>query len=109
MNIGKLKHRVTVQRYMEYEDDHGISREDWIDFKTVWCSKNNLFGKEYWSAKEYNAENTVEFVIRYSACKDLSVNGYRLKQGDRLFNITSIDNILYRNEILKIKAIEVIA
>ena len=70
---------------------------------------NNLYGKEYWEAKQYSAENTVEFVMRYSACKDLSVNGYRLKQGDKLFNITLIDNVLYRNEILKIKAIEVIA
>ncbi len=41
--------------------------------------------------------------------KELSVNGYRLKQGNRLFNITSIDNVQYNNEMLKIKAIEVIA
>lgn len=109
MNIGKLRHRVTIQRYIEHEDEHYISTEGWIDFKTVWCSMNNLYGKEYWSAKEYNAENTVEFVMRYSACKDLSINGYRLKQGDKLFNITSIDNVQYKNEMLKIKAIEVIA
>lgn len=102
-----LNHRVTIQRYMEYEDEHGISREDWIDLKTVWCSMNNLYGKEYWEAKQYKAENTVEFVIRYNACKDLSVKD-RIKQGDKLFNITSIDNVLYRNETLKIKALEVV-
>ena len=102
-----LNHRVTIQRYAEYEDDHGISREDWVDLKTAWCSMNNLYGKEYWEAKQYNAENTIEFVIRYSACKDLSVKD-RLKKNDRLFNITSIDNVMYRNEVLKIKAIEVI-
>lgn len=102
-----MNHRITIQRYVEYEDEHGISREEWVDLKTVWCSKNNLFGKEYWAAKEYNAENTMEFVIRYSACKDLSVKD-RLKQGEKLFNITSVDNVQYKNETLKIKAIEVI-
>lgn len=109
MRVSRLNHRVTIQCYAEYEDDRGISREGWVDLKTVWCSMNNLYGKEYWEAKQYSAENTIEFVIRYNACKELSVNGYRLKQGNRLFNITSIDNVQYKNEMLKIKAIEVIA
>ena len=107
MKIGKLNQRVTIQRYMEYEDEYGISKQDWVDLCTVWCSMNNLYGKEYWEAKQYKAENTVEFVIRYNACKDLSVKD-RIKQGDKLFNITSIDNVLYRNETLKIKALEVV-
>lgn len=99
--------RITIQRYEEYEDEHGISREAWIDLCTVWCSMNNLYGKEYWDAKQYGAENTVEFVIRYSACKDLSVKD-RIKRGAKLFNIKSVDNIMYKNETLKIKALEVI-
>lgn len=107
MNIGKLNKRITIQRHTEYEDEHGISREEWIDFNTVWCSMNNLYGKEYWEAKQYQAENTVEFVIRYNACKDLSVKD-RIKMSDRLFNISSVDNVVYKNEVLKIKAMEVI-
>lgn len=107
MDIGRLNQRVTIQRYSEYENEHHISQEGWVDLCTVWCSMNSMYGKEYWEAKQYNAENTVEFNIRYSACKDLSVKD-RIKKDDKLFNITSIDNIMYRNEILKIKAIEVI-
>jgi SPP1 family predicted phage head-tail adaptor len=107
MNIGRLNHRVTIQRNIEYEDEHGITIEEWTDLNTVWCSMNNLHGKEYWEAKQYSAENTIEFVIRYNACKDLSIKD-RLKQGNKLFNITSIDNVLYKNEIFKIKALEVI-
>lgn len=106
MEVGKLNQKVTIQRYSENEDEHYISQEGWIDLCNVWCSMNNLYGKEYWSAKQYGAENTVEFVIRYSSCKDLSVKD-RMKKDDKLFNITSIDNIMYKNEILKIKAIEV--
>lgn len=106
MNIGEFKHRVIIQRYEEEEDRLGISRGEWKDLKTVWCKINNLFGKEYWTAKEYGGENTVEFIIRYSACPGVSVKD-RLKYKDRLFNIEFVDNVLYRGELLKIKAVEV--
>lgn len=107
MNVGRLNHRITIQRFTEYEDENGFTKEGWADLKTVWCSMNNLYGKEYWEAKQYEAESTVEFVIRYSACKDLSVKD-RLKKGDKLFNITSVDNVMYKNEVFKVKALEVI-
>lgn len=106
MNPGRLNHRVTIQRHTSNEDEHGITKETWIDLKTLWCSMNNLHGKEYWRAKEYDAENTIEFVIRYGSCKDLSIKD-RLQIGGALYNITSIDNVLYKNETLKIKALEV--
>ena len=99
-----LNHKISIQRYLEYEDEHGISREDWIDLCSVWCSMNNLYGKEYWEAKQYEAENTVEFVIRYSACKDLSVKD-RIKHKDKIFNISAVDNIKYENDYIKIKAL----
>lgn len=98
-----LNHKITIQRYTEYVDDNGISKEKWVDLCTVWCRMNNLYGKEYWDAKQYQAENTVEFTIRYSACKDLGVTD-RIKYKDKLFNISAIDNIRYENEYVKIKA-----
>lgn len=81
---------------------------------------NNLWGKEFYAAKAVQAENTVEFIVRYS--KDLEkINSkeYRIKtikdknatkEKDkyRYFDITFIDNIKYENKWLKIKAVEVI-
>lgn len=107
MNIGRLNKRITIQRSIDGDDEHGISREQWIDLKNVWSAINNLHGKEYWEAKKYEAENTVEFIIRYLACKDLSVKD-RIQYNGKLYNIISIDNVLYKNETLKIKAKEVI-
>lgn len=103
MNPGMLKHRITIQRYIEHEDLHGITQNEWVDLKTVWGAMNNLFGKEYWEAKKYKEENTVEIVIRYGACKDLTVKD-RIKAYGIVYNIKSIDNVCYRNEVLKIKA-----
>lgn len=99
-----LNHKITIQRYERYEDEHGISKQRWVDLCTIWCSMNNLYGKEYWDAKQYQAENTVEFIIRYHACKDLTVAD-RIKYKDKLFNISAIDNIRYKNEYMKIKAL----
>ncbi len=107
MNIGKLKHRITIQKYGTNTTENNFDEEDWIDFKTVWASVNNLWGKEFYAAKAINEENTVEFIIRYS--KELEVlnsKEYRIKWKDREFDITFIDNIRYENRWLKIKTME---
>lgn len=106
METGKLNKRITIQRQVDIKECN-FSNVGWQDYKTIWANVNNLFGREYWSAKEYNAENTVVFTIRWNACKDLSIKDRILFQG-RLFNISSIDNIQYSNDDVKIKAMEVL-
>lgn len=104
---GKLNKRVTIQRCEDIEDVNGFSKTQWQDIKTVWARVNNLYGKEYWEAKKYDAQNTVEFTIRFNACKDISIND-RIKFKNKIFNIISVDNVLYGDENYKIKAEEVI-
>ena len=103
MNFGKLNKRIEIQRLTEIEDKNGITSTKYQPLKKVWASCNNLFGKEYWSAKEYGEEKTTEFVIRFSACPDLCLTDRFLFSGE-LYNISFIDNIKYKSEILKIKA-----
>lgn len=98
-----LKHRIEIERKTETENEDGFNVTSWVSVKKVWAKANGLFGKEYWSAKEYDAENTVIFTIRYKACPDLSINDRILFKGD-LFNISSIDNVNFMNVELKIKA-----
>ncbi len=105
MNPGELKNRITIQSYVEIEENN-VTKGDWTNYKTIWCKANNLYGKEYWEAKKYNAENTVEFTIRYNACPDISVKNRIIFKG-KVFNIKSVDNVLYKNETIKIKAVEV--
>ncbi len=119
MNIGQLDKRIIIQKFSTYTTENGFDIQDWIPYKTVWASVNNLWGKEFYAAKAVQAENTVEFVCRYS--KDLeNINSkeYRIKviksknaekeeEKYRYFNITFIDNIKYKNKWLKIKTTEV--
>ncbi|WP_017416769.1 phage head closure protein [Clostridium tunisiense] len=111
MNI-KLDKRITVQKCGPVEtNDNGFptKADGYSDYKTIWGSINNLFGKEFWAAKTINSENTVEVIIRYSKeFEELNSKTYRIKWKDRVFNITFVDNIRYENKWIKIKAIEVI-
>ncbi|WMI81594.1 phage head closure protein [Anaerotignum sp. MB30-C6] len=117
MNPGELRHRVIIQRLKKVAGPNLAIKTEYQDVKTVWAKVNNLHGKEYWTAKEYAAENTVEFIVRYSSVKNIPVNDKpdsgkreisvkdRLVFRGQIYNITSIDNILYRNEYVKIKAV----
>ncbi|MCW6106297.1 head-tail adaptor protein [Clostridium botulinum] len=104
MNTGDLKHRVTFQRFTAVVNDNGFEEEIWQDYKTVWTSVSNLYGREYFEAAAIQAEKTVKFTIRFINEIDKSM---RIKFRDRQYNITSIDNIKYANKFIEIKAMEV--
>jgi SPP1 family predicted phage head-tail adaptor len=113
MNPGELCHRVVLQKLIKTKGSNLATKTEYIDVKKVWAKVNNLSGKEYWSAKEYAAENTVEFVMRKGSISRLKTSDgiEDLKVTDRLvfrgqvYNITFIDNVLYKDEYVKIKAV----
>ncbi|WMJ81970.1 phage head closure protein [Clostridium sp. MB40-C1] len=111
--LGKvLDKRIIIQKNSTVQNENGFDIEEWKDYKPVWAKKNNLFGKEYFAAKAINAENTVEFEIRYSKELEplLEKDGtklYRILYKNRPFDIIYVDNIREENRWLKIKSIEV--
>lgn len=104
MEIGDLRHRITLQQLTTSVNDNGFEVETWEDFKTVWAAVSNLHGREYYAAAAVQAENTVKFTIRY--LEGLNTTMRILFQG-RQYNITALDNIKYRNRYIEIKATEV--
>lgn len=112
MTASELDKRITIQKFTSTTtNENGFPIEDWVAYKTVWASMNNLWGKEFYVAKAINAENTIEFIVRYST--DLVVllekdgsKVYRIYWNQKAFDITFVDNIKYENKWLKIKAIE---
>ena len=70
---------------------------------------NKLSGTEFWQAAETAAQSTIRFEMRYHAqLDDIDTKNYRLIFQGREFNITNIDNVMFRNEIVKISGIEVV-
>lgn len=107
LNAGDLRHRIKIQRLECVTTPNGFEEEVWTDWKTIWASKNNLSGKEYYSAKTVNEEKTVKFKVRYQ--KDLEVlesTRYRIVHDGKIYNITFIDNFMYQNKWLVIKTLE---
>ena len=104
MQIGELKHKITLQILETIANDNGFEVETWIDFKDLWAAITNLHGREYFEAAAVQAENTVKFTIRYTDEIDVTM---RIIFKEKQYNITSIDNIKYANKYIEIKAMEV--
>ncbi len=104
MEIASLNKRITIQELKLSINENGFEIEEWIDYKRVWAGVSNLHGREYFDAAAIQMENTVKFTIRYLPGIDTSM---RIVFKEKFYNITSIDNIKYRNRFMEIKAMEV--
>lgn len=107
-NISKvLNKKIIIQKFDTVTSPNGFDEEKWINWETVWASKNNLSGKEYFAAKQFNEEKTVKFEVRYQKKLDeLNSTKYRIIHDGKIYDITYIDNFQYRNEWLVIKTLE---
>ncbi|MCD8502943.1 MAG: phage head closure protein [Bacillaceae bacterium] len=106
MEIGSLRHRITLQKLTVSTNSNGFEVATWEELKTVWAAVSNLQGREFFAAAAVQAENTVKFIIRYLPEVDTTM---RIVFRDKVYNISAIDNIQYKNKYMEIKAREVSA
>jgi len=104
MTIGEMRHRITIQRIAITTNENGYEVESPEVVKEIWAKVTNLHGKEFFAAKAVQSENTVKFTFRYISGIDQTM---QIMFQDKVYNITSIDNIKYRNEYIEIQAKEV--
>lgn len=104
MEIGKMRHRITLLKSAPVNNENGFETEELQEYATVWAEVTNLYGKEYFSAKAVQEENTVKFTIRF--LDGINQEMLILFQG-RSYNITGIDHIKYNKKYIEIKALEV--
>lgn len=104
MEIGDMRNRITFFTVAPSINENGFETEQLIEFATVWAFVSNIHGNEYFAAKAVQAENTVKFIIRYLEGLDQNM---KISFNNKKFNITTIDNIKYRNKYIEIKALEV--
>lgn len=103
MQAGELRQKIQLQHAVKTKDADGAMVTEFQTFAEVWAKANGLYGKEYWEAKAYRAETTVEFTIRYRS--DLKVKDRILFQNG-IYNISQIDQPFFRKDWLKIKAMK---
>lgn len=106
-DTGKLDKRITIQHTSVTTDDIGNQTSEWSDFHSCWAAVHGVSGREYWQAREQHEENTVNFKVRYcKKLKELGTTDFRIKFGDKLYDITSVDNIQFADSLINIKAVE---
>lgn len=104
MSIGSLRNRITFQKLKLVINENGFEEGDYEDFLTVWAKVVNLSGKEYFEAAAVQKEKTVKFYIRAGTDIDEDM---RIKFKNRIYDITFINNIDYKNKYIEIKGLEV--
>lgn len=65
MNIGRMRHRITIKSANTTIDSAGYTIESPINFAVVWADVQPISGKEYFGAAAIKAEKLVRFKIRY--------------------------------------------
>lgn len=91
MNIGKLRHRVTVQQMTETRDTTGEVLETWTDVATRSAYVEPKSGSEKDKRGVETVENTYKVTLRYQA--GLVTTARRLIYKGRLLDIESVINV----------------
>lgn len=105
MKIGKLRHRVTIQKLISTPDGGGGSTKTWIDDATVWAAIEPLRGGERYVAQQIQSELTHKITMRY---REGIKPQMRIKYKDRIFEILSVIDIDERRIWLEMLCSEVV-
>ncbi len=105
MDAGAYRELVIIEKASVIKDSIGNHKTVWQKYYRGYAYINNLSGTEYWEAAQTQAENTVMFIMRYHPLMEqINTREYRLVHREQEYNITSIDNVQYKNETVKFRA-----
>ena len=105
IHAGELNKRVTIQYQAIARDSYGAETITWTDVDTVWAKIQPLRGREYFDAKQIQAEASIKISIRYRTGINPTM---RLKYADRYFYILEMQNVDERGEELMMLCKEVV-
>ena len=105
MQAGRLRHRIELQQAVESRDNTGGVTRVWSTIVTRWGDIIPLRGQEKFDAAQTESKTTVKIRIRYHSTIDTT---WRIKWGDRIYNINGIVNAGERNYMLEMDCIEVL-
>lgn len=104
MEIGLLNVRITFQKNAVVVDGIGNHKNTWADYYSCHATVSGEGGNEKAAAGLTVEESDISFTVRY--CKkaaEVTMDGYRVKFGDAIYNIVSIDHMNYKKKALKVK------
>ena len=88
MDIGRLRHRVTIQSLSPSQDGTtGEITETWVTFATVWAWVRPASVREFVAAGIQESKITGAITIRYLAGVKQSM---RVLHGERIYNVLGV-------------------
>ncbi len=104
MNIVGMRVRITIQKNETVTDKYANHKSVWTDYFSCWAtagtSGNRL--EETNEAASTQEADGMDFTVRYSS-ETAAVNSkeYRIKLGERIYNISNIDEMGFRHNSRK--------
>lgn len=99
--------KIIVEKRTVIKDELKQETEVWEKYCDLWVDVNNLYGNEYYAAKSLNEEKTLVFICRFNELiNNINTIDYRVVFDRTVLDIKHIDNMRYKNNIFKIKALE---
>jgi len=106
MRAGKIRRRLIIQRAIETQGATGEMSVAWVTFATVWGSVEPLRGREFWAAKEMQAEVSTRIRIRYLAGVTPKM---QIVDGAKLYWIEAVIDPEMRHIQMDLMCVEVVA
>lgn len=99
-------HQITVQAGTQSTNEKGDSTAEWVDVLTAGSSAITLEEREETQASRISTKKTVLFTLDWSdELKGLTPSNSRIVWEGEVFDITSINNVGFMSDIVKIKAV----
>lgn len=91
----KRRHKLSIQKKTITQDDYGNETEDWVDWWSVTAQRMELFGSDYYAAKQFGEEKTIKWKLKYvaSRAEQINTNKFRVinTRTDEIFDIKDTD------------------
>ena len=102
MNIAGLNIRIMIQKNETVTDRIGNHRSVWQDYFSCWATASDQTGDESEEASQTRDKERIDFTVRYcSETAAVTSKAYRILLGDRIYNITHIDDMGFRKNSRK--------
>lgn len=89
------KHKLSIQKKTLSQDEFGNETEDWTDWWLVTAQRMELYGSDYYAAKQFGEEKTIKWKLKYvaSRAEEINTNDYRVIniRTDEIFDIKDTD------------------
>ena len=107
MNAGAYRDKIIIQKSTVTADAIGNRVTAWPEYYSGYAYVNNLSGSEYYEAAQTQSQETVMFVLRYHRLlESIDSKNYRVVFRGHNYNITSVDNVQYKNETIKLRCLK---